>query len=168
MQKKERVQPMVFKLPNGKPIDTDMVEVAMEDGNLENSYYLNSLTGEVVFLSDFTDTAYEIEKRLEEIESSGDYVPIERVSSHEAYQWMENFVAEIVAPKDARAAEKLSIALMGKGAFRRFKDVLHSVGDEWVQAWYHWRDDQLHMAMKEWFESLPLTIIEELPEKHPS
>jgi hypothetical protein len=27
---------------------------------------------------------------------------------------MENFVAEIVAPKDARAAEKLSIALMGK------------------------------------------------------
>ena len=122
----------------------------------------------MVFLSDFTDTADEIEKRLEEIEISGDYVPIERIPSHEAYQWMENFVAEIVAPKDARAAEKLSIALMGKGAFRRFKDVLHSVGDEWVQAWYHWRDDQLHTAMKEWFESLPLTIIEELPEKHPS
>ncbi len=159
---------MVFKLPNGKPIDTDMVEVAMEDGNLENSYYLNTLTGEVVFLSDFTDTADEIEKRLEEIESTGNYIAIERISSHEAYQWMENFVVEIVAPKDAQAAEKLSIALMGKGAFRRFKDVLHSVGDEWVQAWYRWRDDQLRTAMKEWFESLPLTIIEELPEKRPS
>jgi hypothetical protein len=107
MQKKERVQPMVFKLPNGKPIDTDMVEVAMEDSDLANSYYLNTLTGEVVFLSDFTDTADEIEKRLEEIEISGDYVPIERIPSHEAYQWMEKFVAEIVAPKDARAAEKL-------------------------------------------------------------
>ncbi len=159
---------MVFKLPNGKPIDKDMVEVAMEDSDLANSYYLNTLTGEVVFLSDFTDTADEIEERLEEIEFSSDYVPIERIPSHEAYQWMENFVAEIVAPKDAQAAEKLSIALMGKGAFRRFKDVLHSVGDEWVQAWYHWKDDQLHTAMKEWFESLPLTIIEELPEKHPS
>ena len=89
---------MVFKLPNGKPIDKDMVELAMEDGNLENSYYLNTLTGEVVFLSDLTDTADEIEKRLEEIESTGDYIPIERISSHEAYQWMENFVAEIVAP----------------------------------------------------------------------
>jgi Uncharacterised protein family (UPF0158) len=107
MQKKERVQLMVFKLPNGKPIDKDMVEVAMEDGNLENSCYLNTLTGEVVFLSDFTDTADEIEKQLEEIEISGDYVPIERIPSHEAYQWMEKFVAEIVAPKDARAAEKL-------------------------------------------------------------
>jgi hypothetical protein len=29
---------------------------------------------------------------------------------HEAYQWMERFVAEIVAPKDAQTAEKLSIA----------------------------------------------------------
>src|SRR5260370_33395697 len=168
MQKKERVQPVMFKLPNGKLIDKDMVEVAMEDSNLANSYYLNTLTGEVVFLSDFTDTADAIEKRLEDTEISGDYIPIERISSHEAYQWMESFVAEIVAPKDAQDVEKLSIALMGKGAFRRFKDVLHSVGDEWVQAWYHWKDDQLHTAMKEWFESLPLTIIEELPEKHPS
>lgn len=159
---------MVFKLPNGKPIDQDMVEAAMEDSSLENSYYLNTLTGEVVFLSEFTDTAEERDERLEEIELSGDYVPIERISSHEAYQWMENFVAGIVAPKDAQAAEKLSIALMGKGAFRRFKDVLHGVGDEWVQAWYHWRDEQLHMAVKEWLESLPLTISEELPEKHPS
>ena len=159
---------MVFKLPNGKPIDQDIVEVAMEDSQLENSYYLNTLTGEVVFLSEFTDTADERDERLEEIEISGDYVPIERIASHEAYQWMENFVAEIVAPKDARAAEKLSIALMGKGAFRRFKDVLQRVGDEWVQAWYHWRDEQLHMAVKEWLESLPLAISEELPEKHPS
>ena len=57
-----------------------------------------------------------------------------------------------------QVAEKLSIALMGKGAFRRFKDVLHGVGDEWVQAWYHWRDDHLHKAMQEWFASLPMII----------
>jgi hypothetical protein len=153
----------MFTLPNGKPIDTDMIELAMEDGNLGNSYYLNTLTGEVVFLSEFTDTAEEIEKRLEEIETSDDYIPVERIPSHEAYQWMEDFVAEIVAPKDALAAEKLSIALMGKGAFRRFKDVLHHVGDDWVQAWYRWRDDQLKKAMKEWFASLPVTITEEAP-----
>jgi hypothetical protein len=57
---------------------------------------------------------------------------------------------------------------MGKGAFRRFKDVLHSVGDEWVQAWYRWRDDQLNKAMKEWFAGLPVKITEEAPEKQPS
>ena len=36
-------------LPNGKPIDEDMVEVAMEDSNLANRYYLNTQTGEVIF-----------------------------------------------------------------------------------------------------------------------
>ena len=131
----------MFKLPNGKPIDEDMLEMAMDDGNPEHSAYLNTLTGEIVFLSEFSDTAEEIAERLEEIDGSDAYVSIEPISSHEAYQWMENFVAEIVAPKDAFAAEKLSIALMGKGAFRRFKDVLHSVGDKWEQAWYKWRED---------------------------
>ena len=153
----------MFRLPNGKPIDIDMLELAMEDGNLENSYYLNTLTGEVVFLSEFTETAEERDKRLEEIETSDDYIPIERIPSHEAYQWMEDFVAEIVTPQDALAAEKLSIALMGKGAFRRFKDVLHHVGDDWVQTWYRWRDDQLKKAMKEWLADLPVTITEEAP-----
>src|SRR5258708_23099480 len=99
MQKKERVQPVMFKLPNGKPIDKDMVEEAMEDSNLANSYYLNTLTCEVVFLSDFTDTADQIEKRLEEIEISGAYVPIERISSHEGYHRIENIISQIVAPK---------------------------------------------------------------------
>jgi hypothetical protein len=113
----------MFKLPNGKPIDSTMVEAAMEDASLENSYYLNLHTGEVIFLSEWVDTPLESEQQREEIESSNYYVSIERIPSHEAYQWMEDFVAEIVAPKDTQAAEKLSIALMGKGAFRRFKDV---------------------------------------------
>jgi hypothetical protein len=156
----------MFTLPNGKPIDSDMIEIAMEDGDLGNSYYLNTQTGEVTFLSAFADTMEEDEKRAEEIETSHAYIPIERISSHEAYQWMEQFVTEIVAPKDAQAAEKLSIALMGKGAFRRFKDVLYRVSDEWVQAWYQWRDDQLKKAMKEWLASLPLTIREDVPDKH--
>ncbi len=152
---------MIFTLPNGKRIDLDMVELAMEDADLCNVYYLNTQTGEVARFSEYDDVSDEREQQLEEIESEDHYIPIERISSHEAYQWMEDFVAEIVEPKDKQAAEKLSIALMGKGAFRRFKDVLHRVGDEWVQVWYQWRDDHLHEAMKQWFASLPLTITEQ-------
>ena len=158
----------MFQLPNGKPIDTDMIELAMEDGNREHSHYLNIQTGEVMFLSAYTHTDEEREKLAEEIETSNDYVLIEPISSYEAYQWMEHFVADIVAPKDAQAAENLSLALMGKGAFRRFKDVLSRLGETWEQAWYRWRDDQLMMAMKEWFESLPLTIPEVSPDEHGS
>ena len=52
-------------------------------------------------------------------ESSNDYVAIERIPSYEAYQWMVDFVDEMVAPADEHAAEKLSLALDGKGAFRQ-------------------------------------------------
>jgi hypothetical protein len=143
----------MLTLPNGKPIDEDMLEIAMENSDMENIYFLNTQTGAVVCLSEYDDPD-EQEKLSKEIDGSLDYVRIEPISSHEAYQWMEDFVSEIVAPQDQQAAEKLSIALMGKGAFRRFKDVLHLVGEKWVQKWYHWRDDHLHAAMQEWVASL--------------
>ena len=60
----------MFILPNGKHIDKDMVELAMEASNLANAYYLNTQTGEVVCLSDFDDGSDEREKQLEEIENS--------------------------------------------------------------------------------------------------
>jgi len=78
----------------------------------------------------------------------------ERIPSHEAYQWMVDFVDECVAPADENAAEKLSIALDGKGAFRRFKDALHRVDEHWLQAWYQWQDKRLKAAVEEWVKSV--------------
>ncbi len=151
IKESREVQLGMFKLLNGKPIDVDMIEQAMQDSDLCNSYYLNTQTGEVEFLSDYLDTMEKREKRLEEIETCEVYISIERIPSHEAYQWMESFVAEFVAPKDAQVAEKLSIALMGKGAFRWFEDVLHYVGEEWVQAFYSRRNDQLYTWLRSCF-----------------
>jgi len=118
------------------------------------------LTGEVSFFSEFALNSDEKERLSEEFEDD-EYIPIERIPSHEAYQWMEDFVEQFVALKDRHIAEKLSIALMGKGAFRRFKNVLNSLGDEWVQVWYSWKDKHLHEAMKQWIASLPGPIIEQ-------
>lgn len=36
-------------LPNGKPIDMDMLETAMEDSDLANKFFLNLVTGKVLF-----------------------------------------------------------------------------------------------------------------------
>ena len=91
---------------------------------------------------------------LEEIDGSNDYVAIERIPSHEAYQWMVDFVDEMVAPADELAAEKLSMALNGKGAFHRFKATLHRIDDQWLQAWYQWRNKRLKAALQEWLESV--------------
>ena len=139
-------------LPNGKPIDMDMLETAMEDSDLTNRYFLNLVTGEVIFFSEYVGLSDEDEQLLEEIDGSNDYVAVERIPSHEAYQWMVEFVDELVAPADEHAAEKLFIALNGKGAFRRFKDTLHSVDEQWLQAWYQWRDQQLKAAVTKWLQ----------------
>lgn len=141
-------------LPNGKPIDLDMLETAMEDADLANRYFLNLLTDEVVFFSDYLGLSDEDERLSEEIDGSDDYVAIERIPSHEAYQWMVDFVDDMVAPADEQAAEKLSIALNGKGVFRRFKDTLYRVDEQWLQAWYQWRDKQLKAAVDEWLKSV--------------
>jgi hypothetical protein len=144
----------MMTFPNGKPIDLDMLETAMEDSDLANRYFLNLVTGEVIFFSDYFGLSDEDERLLEEIDGSNNYVAVERIPSHEAYQWMVDFVDELVAPADANAAEKLSIALDGKGAFRRFKDALHRVDEHWLQAWYQWRDKRLKAAVEEWVKSL--------------
>ena len=144
----------MLTLPNGKSIDVDMLEAAMEDADLAHRYFLNLVTGEVVFFSDYLGLSDEDERLSEEIDGSNDYVAIERIPSHEAYQWMVDFVDEMVAPADEPAAEKLSIALNGKGAFRRFKDTLHRLDDRWLQAWYQWRSKRLEAALAEWLKSV--------------
>ncbi len=141
-------------LPNGNPIDLYTLEAAMEDSDLANRYFLNLISGKVVFFSDHLGLSDEDERLVEEIDGSNDFVAIERIPSYVAYQWMVDFVDEMVAPSDEHAAEKLSIALNGKGAFRRFKDTLHRVDEQWLQAWYQWRDKQLKAAVDEWLKSV--------------
>jgi len=144
----------MMTLPNGNSIDLDILETAMEDADLANRFFLNLVTGEVVFFSEYLGLSDEDERLSEEIDGSNDYVAIERIPSHEAYQWMVDFVDEMVAPADEHAAEKLSMALNGKGAFHRFKATLHRVDDQWLQAWYQWRDKQLNTVVDEWLKSV--------------
>ena len=101
-------------LPNGNSIELDMLETAMEDSDLSNRYYLNLVSGKVVFFSDDLGLSEEDELLSEEIDESDDYVAVDRISSHEAYQWMVDFVYQMVAPSDENAAEKLSKVLYGK------------------------------------------------------
>src|SRR5207249_2852520 len=144
----------MITLPNGKPIDLDMLETAMEDSDQANRYFLNLVSGEVVFFSDYLGLSDEDERLLEDIDGSNDYVAVERIPSYVAYQWMVDFVDERVAPADEHAAEQLSIALNGKGAFRRFKGTLYSIDEQWRQAWYQWRDKQLKTVVNEWLKSV--------------
>ena len=144
----------MITLPNGNSIDLDILETAMEDADLANRFFLNLVTGEVVFFSEYLGLSDEDERLLEDLGGSDDYVAIERIPSYVAYLWMVDFVDEVVAPADEDAASKLSIALHGKGAFRRFKDTLHLLDEQWLQAWYQWRNKRLEAALDEWLKSV--------------
>jgi hypothetical protein len=144
----------MITLPNGNSIDLDMLEVAMEDADLTHRYFLNLVSGEVVFISDDLGPSDEDERLSEDIDGSNDYIAIERIPSHEAYQRMVEFVDKMVAPVDERAAEALSMALNGKGAFRRFQDAIHLLDDQWPQARYQWKQTQLEAARDEWLKSV--------------
>jgi Uncharacterised protein family (UPF0158) len=144
----------VITLPNGNSIDLDMLEIAMDDSDPTHRYFLNLVTGKVIFFSDYLGPSDEDERLSEDIDGSNDYVAIGRIPSHQAYHWMVEFVDEVVAPADEGAASQLSIALHGKGAFRRFKDALHRVNEQWLQAWYQWKQTQLEAAIDEWLKSV--------------
>src|SRR5215469_4953701 len=67
-------------LPNGKPIDMDMLETAMEDSDLANRYFLNLATGEVVFFSGYLGLSAEDEQMLEKVDGSNEYIAGEAAS----------------------------------------------------------------------------------------
>ena len=64
----------MITLPNGKSVDRDMLEMAMEDSDLANLHFLNLVTGEVVFFSEYLGLSEEDERLLEEIDGSNDFM----------------------------------------------------------------------------------------------
>jgi hypothetical protein len=90
------------------------------------------------------------------IASDGNYVRIDPVSSREQYRWMERFIPLVEEP-DLR--EKLTQAIDGKGAFRRFKDVLMSFGTE-RERWFTFRSERLRTFMEAWLTAHAIAPVE--------
>ena len=87
------------------------------------------------------------------------FVRIEPAASREQYKWMERFVAGVT---DEPLRERLVIAIDGKGAFRRFKDVLLNYPTE-RERWFSYRSELLHWAMQKWLEKEQLAPKEPAP-----
>ena len=70
---------------------------------------------------------------------------------------MQDYVATV---KDEHLAELLEVALNGKGAFRRFKDVLLSYPEE-RERWFNFRDDRVQERALEWLDDIDITLSKE-------
>ena len=124
------------------PVDWEALEDAFENNAPEVHSYLHLTTGEVLRVVDgVADPQMHVR-----IASDGNYLRIDPVSSREQYRWMERFIP-LAEDNDLR--EKLTQAIDGKGAFRRFKDVLMSFGDE-REKWFTFRSERLRTFMEAW------------------
>lgn len=114
----------------------------------ETAYYLDLKTGKILFVTEYGD----IDNLKEKIEndSTGRYVYIKPIPSPEGYRQMEDFIDTIT---DKNLQEKLEIAISGKGAFLRFKDVLISCPEE-RQRWFDFHEKAMREYVTEWVEDL--------------
>jgi hypothetical protein len=111
------------------PIAWEALEDAFENNAPAVHSYLHLETGEVVRIVDgVADPAMH-----QRVSTDASYLRVEPVSSREQYRWMERFIATV---DEGELRDKLVQSIDGKGAFRRFKDVLMTfpVDREWLGA----------------------------------
>jgi hypothetical protein len=124
------------------PVDWEALEDAFENNAPEVHSYLHLTTGEVMRVVDgVADPQMHVR-----IASDTNYLRIEPVSSREQYRWMERFIPTVEA---VDLSNKLTQAIDGKGAFRRFKDVLMSFAED-RERWFAFRSERLRAFMEAW------------------
>ena len=138
-------------------IDLDELYDAMENSSYEVEYYLDLETGEILFVSEDMDDVETVKMKNQIEEELGRYEPIPKVESYEGYRDMQSFIATV---EDDHLAELLEVAINGKGAFRRFKDVLLNYPEE-RERWFKFKDDRMEERALEWLDDIDVTLVEE-------
>jgi len=135
-------------------INLDELCEAMDDSSYENEHFLDRETGEILFVPEYTDDE-ESEKLKERIEEDSErYERIPKAESHEGYQDMVDFIATV---DNERLVELLEVAINGKGAFRRFKDVLLNYPEE-RERWFQFKDERMEERALEWLDGIDVAL----------
>ncbi len=132
------------------PILWTDLEIAFERNAADVSSYLDLQSGAVLTLMGEDPACEEVRARI--ATRPGAYQKIEPASSREQYRWMERFVASVT---DEPLRERLLIAIDGKGAFRRFKDVLLAYPAE-RERWFSYRTELLRYQMQLWLDQVAI------------
>jgi hypothetical protein len=157
-------------------------ESAFELSSYEMNAYLNTETGAVVYVED--DTSRQLEELLTDEETleaalatiqaqpdlddstraqlmdaarvewefEGHYTAIPKQDSREGYRDMEEFIWSL---DNDHLREVLEVAIQGRGAFRRFKDVLYRHPDTEAE-WFVFRDARERNRMIDWLASIDI------------
>ena len=138
-------------------IDLDELYDAMENSSYEVEYYLDLGTGEILFVSEDMDDVETVKMKNQIEEELGRYELIPKAESYEGYRDMQAFITTV---EDDHLSELLEVAINGKGAFRRFKDVLLNYPEE-RERWFKFKDDRMEERALEWLDDIDVTLVEE-------
>ncbi len=161
-------------------VDLDEVKYAMDNASNEIANYLDLETGQVVSINGETrqqlETLFELtdaetmeatvaaiqteqvpdwqkdslrDAALVEFGFNSRFIEIPQADSREGYEDMEAFI-ETVA--QTHLQELLQVSIRGKGAFRRFKDVLAAHPQE-RDRWFQFHDARLHQRVLDWLDT---------------
>ena len=128
-------------------VDLDELRFAIEDASYDHRYFLDTETGELILVSELFD-GEEAQRQLAEIDEAepGRYLQVPRADSREGYDDMQDFIATV---SDEHLQELLDVAIRGRGAFRRFKDVLARHPGE-QERWFDFQAARLDARAREW------------------
>ncbi|HYJ79007.1 MAG TPA: UPF0158 family protein [Longimicrobiaceae bacterium] len=119
------------------------------EGDEFGAYVLDRQTGEVIRLSEYDEIEEEEEIReLIDADTSGRFLEVERMQSHDAFRIMSGFVDSL---PEGRAAEELDDALGRNRPFRRFKDTLHGY-PELREQWFAYHEARMREEALAWLE----------------
>ncbi len=133
------------------PIDWEALEDAFENNAPEVHSYLHLVTGDVLRVVDGVADP----QMHARIAADQNYLRIDPVSSREQYRWMERYIPMVEHPE---LQAKLAQAIDGKGAFRRFKDVLMAYASE-RERWFAFRSERLRIFMEAWLSAHALNPV---------
>jgi predicted nucleotidyltransferase len=93
------------------------------------------------------------------------YIGVPQGEPSEGYEDMEDFILTV---QDERLQDRLWAAIRGRGAFRRFKDVLYAHPAE-QERWYAYKERRLEERVIMWLaeEGIEPLPIEAAPDEHP-
>lgn len=140
---------------------TGAQDVAIDWGALEDAFentmhgvrsYLHRKSGAVLRVVDGVADPL----TLTRIATDADYLRIEPVSSDEQYGWMEQFIETVADPE---LGGRLGQAIVGKGAFRRFKDVVMAHAAE-RERWFAFRGAELRRVMEAWLDEHAIRAVD--------
>ena len=134
-----------------KKLDLNMVAGEFDMISSETHLFYNKETGEF----DFYNECMDMEDDNIEKYDGNEWVAAPNQRDLNEYSIMEDFIYTV---SDSHKKELLSVAIEGRGAFRRFRDTLYRV--DLVDEWYSYKHDTFVELAREWCERNGIDYIE--------